>query len=185
MARGSHDSGTRLDCLDSVHHLTGSIKATMNDLPENIETADERADIMRDHVVRTFRERYGEQWGRDPDLILRFSLDAEHLLEMVEGAHLIGDVETGNGEVCLRVWVDHPLRDLMSADQLAYDIFARLSEDLFFAERRFDKRSVSYPFVTGTPRGGYIGSLVLSGPHAADFADQFQRTLTGGRGYQA
>jgi hypothetical protein len=157
----------------------------MDDAPEPNIPNDVQPDTMRDIVVQSFRARYGEQWGRDPAATLRFSLDAEHLLQMVDGAHLIGDAETGDGEVCLRVWVDRPLRDLMSADQLAFDIFARLSEDLFFAERRFEKKAVCYPFATGTSRGGYIGSLILSGPHAADFADQFQRSLTGGRGYQA
>ena len=140
---------------------------------------------MRDNVVRTLRERFGEEWGRDDEATLRFSVDAEHLLEAIEGAHLIGDAELNDGEVCLRVWVDFPIRDLMSADQLAYDIFARLSEDLFFAERRFEKNGVCYPFVTGSARGGYVGSLLLSGPYAANFADQFQQKLTGGRGYQA
>jgi len=157
----------------------------MDDAPEPNIPDDVQPDTMRDIVVQSFRARYGEQWGRDPAATLRFSLDAEHLLQMVDGAHLIGDAETGDGEVCLRVWVDRPLRDLMSADQLAFDIFARLSEDLFFAERRFEKKAVCYPFATGTSRGGYIGALILSGPHAADFADQFQRSLTGGRGYQA
>jgi len=140
---------------------------------------------MRDDVVDTMRKRYGEDWGRDDEANLRFSVDAEHLLGAVEGAHLIGDAELDGGEVTLRVWVDYPLRDLMSADQLAYDIFARLSEDLFFAERRFEKNAVCYPFVTGTPRGGHVGALVLSGPHAADFAARYQTRLSGGLGYQA
>ena len=140
---------------------------------------------MRDEVVETLRGRYGDEWGRDDEANLRFSADAEHLLSMVDGVHLIGDAELEDGSVELRVWVDHPLRDLMSADQLAYDIFARLSEDIFFAERRFEKDGLRYPFVTGSPRGGHIGSLVLAGPHAADFAERYQRRLTGGLGYQA
>lgn len=140
---------------------------------------------MRDDVVETLRRRYGDDWGKDDEDNLRFSVDAEHLLRHVDGAHLIGDPEVEDGSVELTVWVDYPLPDLMSADQLAYEIFARLSEDIFFAERHFGKDTVRYPFVTGSPRGGHIGALVLAGPHAADFAERYQRRLTGGLGYQA
>ena len=140
---------------------------------------------MRDEVIETLRKRYGEAWGKDDEANLRFSVDAEHLLQTVDGAHLIGDAELEDGEVTLRVWVDFPLPDLMSADQLAYDIFARLSEDIFYAERRFEKNGVRYPFLTGTARGGHVGSLVLAGPHAAEFADRYHQRLTGGLGFQA
>ncbi|MBA2520393.1 MAG: hypothetical protein H0V24_12060, partial [Chloroflexia bacterium] len=87
---------------------------------------------MVEDVVKTFRERYGETWTSDEDANLRFSIDVEHLMHDINGAHLIGDPELDGGAVTLRFWVDHPLPDLMSADLLAYEIFGRLSEEIFY-----------------------------------------------------
>ena len=140
---------------------------------------------MVDDVIEALRKRYGDGWARDEEANLRFSVEAEHLLRDVAGAHLIGDPELDDGRVTLRVWVDFPIRDLMSADQLAYEIFGRLSEEVFYAERRFGAGEVRYPFVTGSARRGHIGSLVLSGPHAAAFADRFRQRLAGGLRYHA
>ncbi len=140
---------------------------------------------MVDDVIEALRKRYGERWGRDEEANVRFSVDAELLLRGVTGAHLIGDPELDEGQVTLRVWVDFPLRDLMSADQLAYEIFGRLSEEVFYAERRFENEELRYPFVTGSPRRGHVGALVLTGPHAAAFADRFRQRLAGGLRYQA
>jgi len=140
---------------------------------------------MVEDVIEALRKRYGEASGSDDEANLRFSADVEHLLRGVEGAHLIGDPEIDEGRVTLRVWVDFPLRDLMSADQLAYEIFGRLSEEVFYAERRFEKGALRYPFVTGSPRHGHVGALIFSGPHAAAFADRFHQRLAGGMRYQA
>jgi hypothetical protein len=140
---------------------------------------------MVDDVIEALRKRYGEGWAKDDEANLRFSVDVEHLLRGVEGAHLIGDPEVDDGRVTLHVWVDFPLRDLMSADQLAYEIFGRLSEEVFYAERRFEKGALRYPFVTGSARHGHVGALVFSGPHAAAFADRFRQRLAGGLRYQA
>lgn len=140
---------------------------------------------MFDDVIQTLRTRYGDEWARDEEANLRFSVDAEHLIRDVHGAHLIGDPELSDDGVTLRIWVDHPIQDLMTADQLAYDIFARLSEDIFYAERRFEAKAVRYPFVTGSANHGHIGELVLAGPHAADFAGRHQTRVTGGLRFQA
>ena len=140
---------------------------------------------MVDEVLEAFRKRYGAEWGRDEEANLRFSVDAEHVLRDVDGAHLIGEPEVGDGHVTLRVWVDHPLPDLMSADCLAFEIFGRLSEELFYAERRFEAGGVRYAFVTGSPRHGHVGALVLAGPHAAAFADRFQQRLIAGLRFHA
>lgn len=140
---------------------------------------------MVEDVIEALRQRYGDGWGRDEEANLRFSVDAEMILRGVSGAHLIGDPEVEEGRVTLRVWVDFPLRDLMSADQLAYDIFGRLSEEVFYAERRFESGELRYPFVTGSARRGHVGFLVLSGPHATDFADRFRQRLAGGLRFQA
>ena len=138
-----------------------------------------------DDVIEALRQRYGPQWARDEEANLRFSVDAEHLLRDFDGAHLIGDPEVEDGEVTFRLWVDRPLRDLMSADKLAYDVFARLSLDVFYTERRFEAKAVRYPFVTGSSVHGHIGALVLAGPYAAEFADRHHTRITGGMRYQA
>ncbi len=140
---------------------------------------------MVDDVIETLRRRYGDGWGLDHEANLRFSIDVEHLLRDVVGAHLIGDPEVHEGRVTVRVWVDFPLRDLMSADQLAFEIFGRLSEEVFYTERRFEAGELRYPFVTGSARRGHVGSLVLSGPHATAFADRFRQRLSGGLRYHA
>lgn len=140
---------------------------------------------MVDDIIELLRHRYGENWARDDEANLRFSAEAEHLLREVDGAHLIGDPELAEGKVMLRVWVDYPLRDLMSADQLAYEIFGRISEEVFFAERRFEADGLSYAFVTGSSRRGHVGTLILSGPHATAFADRIQQRLLGGLRYHA
>ena len=140
---------------------------------------------MVDEVLETFRQQFGETWGRDEEANLRFSVDAERVLQEMDGVHLIGEPEVDDGAITLTVWVDQPITDLMRADRLAYDIFGRISDDLFYAERRFDTKSIRYPFVTGSRRYGHSGTLVLAGPHAADFADRHQLRSTGGVRFQA
>jgi hypothetical protein len=140
---------------------------------------------MVDRVIEVFRQEYGDGWGRDEEASLRFSLDAERVLQEIEGVHLIGEPEVQDGQITLTVWVDEPISDLMRADRLAYDIFGRISDDLFYTERRFETRSIRYPFVTGSSRQGFVGALVLAGPHAADFADRHQLRSTGGVRFHA
>ena len=140
---------------------------------------------MVEDVLEAMRKRFGDAWARDDEANLRFSADVEHLLDGVEGAHLIGDPDLEGEQVTVRVWVDQPLPDLMSADQLAYAIFGRLSEEIFYAERTFEAGGLRYPFLTGSPRHGHLGALVFAGPHAADFADRFRQRITGGVRFHA
>jgi hypothetical protein len=140
---------------------------------------------MVDDIIEVFREQFGDGWGRDEEANLRFSVDVERVLQEIDGVHLIGEPEVQDGQITLTVWVDEPIYDLMRADRLAYDIFGRISDDLFYTERRFDAKSIRYPFVTGSNRHGYVGALVLAGPHAADFADRHQLRSTGGVRFQA
>lgn len=140
---------------------------------------------MVDEIIEVFREQFGETWGRDEEANLRFSVDAERVLQDMDGVHLIGEPEVHDDEITLTVWVDQPINDLMRADRLAYDIFGRISDDLFYTERHFGTKSIRYPFVTGSNRHGHVGALVLAGPHAADFADRHQLRSTGGVRFQA
>lgn len=140
---------------------------------------------MVDDIIELLRKQYGEEWTTDEEANLRFSIEVEQILRGVDGAHLIGDPEFEGGRITLNVWVDFPILDLMGADQLAFDIFGRISEEIFFSERRFDTKTIQYPFVTGSQRHGHAGALVLAGPHAADFADRHQLRATGGVHFQA
>jgi len=140
---------------------------------------------MLEDVVAALRQQFGEEWARNDEENLRFSVDVEHLLRDVAGAHLIGDPVIENGQVTLRIWVDFPLRDLMSADQLAYEIFGKVSEEFFCTERRIEGDALRYPFVTGSARHGHIGTLVLSGPHAAAFAERLKQRVVGRTRYHA
>lgn len=140
---------------------------------------------MRDAVVAAMRAAYGDEWGQDVEANLRFTVDVEAVLQGVDGVHLIGDPQVEDDEVVLRVWVDKPVPDLMTADALAYAVFGRISEELFFAERQFESGGLRYPFVTGSARRGHVGALHLSGPHASDFADRFRKRVTGGARFHA
>jgi hypothetical protein len=140
---------------------------------------------MRDAVVGALRQRFGEAWGRDDEANLRFGVDAEALVRGLEGLHLLGEPEYADGEVLLRLWVDRPVPDLMTADELAFAVFGRLAEEVFYAERAFESGGLRYPFVTGSPRRGHVGALVLTGPHAADFAERFRQRITGGTRFHA
>lgn len=135
--------------------------------------------MMVEDVIKLLVATYGEAWTTDEEANLRFSLEAEHVLGNLEGVHLIGDAAVEDGQITLKVWVDEPIFDLLGADQLAYDIFGRLSEDIFFTERRFDDKGIRYPFVTGSLRHGHVGQLLLQGPHAAEFADRHQLRIRG------
>jgi hypothetical protein len=138
-----------------------------------------------EEILAVLRQRFGTAWGNDAEANLHFSTDVELLLREVEGVHLIGEPLVEEGQVTFSVWVDFPIEDLMSADQLAFDIFSRISEEIFYMERQFDARGIRYPFLTGSSREGHIGTLTLAGPHAADFADRHKTRITGGVRFHA
>lgn len=140
---------------------------------------------MLDDVVALLRGRYGDDWAKNDEANLRFTIEVEQILRNVDGMHLVGGPEMDDSGVTLTFWVDYPIRDLMGADQLAFDVFGRISEELLFAERRFERKGVRYPFVTGSNHHGHVGSLVLTGPHVADFAERNQLRVSGDVRYQA
>ena len=140
---------------------------------------------MVDDIVAVFRARYGEQWIEDTDANIRFALEAERLVSDLTDVHLIGEPEIEDHNVTLQFWVDRPVSDLMTADKVGYGIFARISIEIFYAERRFVEGGIVYPFVTGTSRHGHVGSVVLAGPHAAEFSERFRQRLVGGPRFHA
>jgi hypothetical protein len=129
---------------------------------------------MFDDMLSFLIERYGESWAADDEANLRFSVEAEFLIRAIEGVHLVGEPAIEDDRLTISVWIDQPIPDLMTADQLAYAIFGRLSEQLFIVERTISTRSIVYRFVTGSPTRGDIGALEMVGPHAADFAERHE-----------
>lgn len=136
-------------------------------------------------VIKTLLAEYGENWLSDEDANDQFLAESMVVLTDVEGAHLIGDPAMVDGRVRITVWVDEPIIDILAADQLAFDLFSRISEELFYTERVIHQKTVDYRFVTGSSRHGHAGAIVLAGPHAADFAQRFQVRTTGGTHFHA
>jgi hypothetical protein len=140
---------------------------------------------MVDDIIAVLRARYGEEWCEDTDANIRFAMEAERLVSDLTDVHLIGEPEIEDHRVTFQFWVDRPVNDLMTADQVAYGIFARISVEIFYAERRFVEGGIVYPFVTGSSRHGHVGSVVLAGPHAAEFSERFRQRLVGGPRFHA
>ena len=111
---------------------------------------------MVDDIVAALSARYGEEWIEDTDANIRFAIEAQRMVSDITDAHLIGEPELEEHHLTMQFWVDRPISDLMTADQVAFEIFARIIEG-----------ALVYTFVTGTPRPGHSGSVVLAGPHAA------------------
>lgn len=140
---------------------------------------------MVDDIVAALSERYGEGWTEHVDANIRFAIEAEELVSGLTDAHLIGKPELDDHHLTLQFWVDRQLSDLMAADQVAFDIFSRISVEIFYSERHFVEGAIVYPFVTGTSRYGHSGSVVLAGPHAAEFSERFRQRLVGGPRFHA
>ena len=136
-------------------------------------------------VLAAMAARYGDEWLRNDDANERFAAESKVLLSEVDGAHLIGDPELEDDLVRLTLWIDGEIEDLYDADQLAFDIFARISEELFFTERVVRVRQIDYPFITGSPRHGHRGVLTLAGPNAAEFAQRHQMRTVGAPHFHA
>jgi hypothetical protein len=140
---------------------------------------------MVDDILAVLATRYGSGWAEDTDANIRFAIEAERLVAGLVDAHLIGEPELDEHHITLQFWVDRPIADLMTADQVAFDIFARISIEIFYCERQFIEGAIVYSFVTGSSRHGHSGSVVLAGPHAAEFSERFRQRLVGGPRYHA
>src|SRR3954465_660306 len=145
----------------------------------------EQSDRMVDDIVEALRVRFGQDWAENTDANIRFAIEAERLVADVDDVHMIGEPELDEHHITLQFWVDRPISDLMTADQVAFDIFARISVEIFYSERQFVEGAIVYAFVTGSSRHGHSGSVVLAGPHAAEFSERFRQRLVGGPRYHA
>jgi len=140
---------------------------------------------MVDDIVEALSARFGQGWAENTDANIRFAIEAERLLADLDDAHMIGESELDEHRITIQFWVDRPISDLMTADRVAFDIFARISVEVFYSERQFVEGAIVYAFVTGSSRYGHSGSVVLAGPHAAEFSERFRQRLVGGPRYHA
>lgn len=140
---------------------------------------------MLDDILEVLHARYGQGWSEDVDANIRFAMEAERMVADLADAHLIGEPELDEHTLTMQFWVDRPIPDLMEADQVAFEIFSRISVEIFYAERQFIEGAVVYSFVTGSSRHGHSGAVVLVGPHAAEFSERFRRRLVGAPRYHA
>jgi hypothetical protein len=140
---------------------------------------------MVDDIIEALSARFGQGWAENTDANIRFAIEAERLLADVDDAHMIGEPELDEHHITIQFWVDRPIADLMTADRVAFDIFARISIEVFYSERQFVEGAIVYAFVTGSSRYGHSGSVVLAGPHAAEFSERFRQRLVGGPRYHA
>ncbi len=130
-------------------------------------------------IVETVTSRYGESWTGNELAKRQFSAGVTYAMHAVDGVHLIGEPEEEPTGMEFNVWIDFPVVDLIDADELAFEIFARFSQELFICARAFEERSIRYRFLTGSPQHGHVGSLVFTGPYAQEFV-HLQRARIGG-----
>jgi len=136
-------------------------------------------------ITDAFLELYGAEWFSDDDANARFVAESQLAFEAVEGAHMIGEPEYDDGAIEFNLWVDDPIEDILAIDQLAFDLFSRISEEVFYTERVIKQRTIDFPFVTGSSRHGHKGAIILSGPHASDFAHRHHLRTTGDTRFHA
>lgn len=138
-----------------------------------------------DDVVAVLLDRFGEAWITNPKANRAFAQGAAALLRDVEGIHLIGEPELEQHTLHFNIWIDFPVEDVLVADDVAFGIFARIAEDIFLMARIFEDRGLRYRFLTGTGLEGHMGSIHLTGPHAAEFVSLHRLRMIKGLQYNA
>lgn len=130
-------------------------------------------------------ERFGTDWTTNTTENRRFATSLTSLIQVTDGMHLIEPPETRDGQINLDLWVEYPVVDVWDADELAYSVFSRISEDIFLASRQVEDRGVRYRFITGSMEHGHIGSLHLTGPHAKELVDIYHLRSLQGQSFHA
>ena len=136
-------------------------------------------------IVEAVLKRFGENWTRNDQAKRHFAAGVSYAMQAVDGVHLIGEPEEEHGAVVFTVWVDFPVVDLLDADELAFEIFARFSQELFVCSRTFEERSIRYRFLTGSGQHGHVGSLRFTGPYAQEFVHLHRARIERGLSFQA
>jgi len=122
-----------------------------------------------DSMVEALLKQFGDDWIRDKAANVAFTMGTVSLLQDADGIHLIGQPEVEHHSHNFNLWLDFPVDDILVADEVAFSIFSRIAEDIFVSSRTLEDRGVRYRFLTGTPLDGHLGSLHLTGTHAAEF----------------
>lgn len=138
-----------------------------------------------DRMVDVLLEEFGEDWIKNTTANHHFQVGTVSLLQDADGVHLIGEPENEHNAQNFNLWVDFPVEDLLAADELAFSLFAHLSEDIFVATRVFEDRGVRYKFITGTEEDGHLGSLNLTGTHAIEFVTFHRMRMARGLQFSA
>lgn len=136
-------------------------------------------------LVQALLDFHGEDWVSDKAANKKFAAGTVSVLAETEGVHLIGDPEKGDDGQHFNLWVDLPVEDLLVADDIAFAIFAELSEDVFICARAVEEKGVRYRFITGSEKDGHLGSLHLTGPHAMEFVNLHRLRRERGTQYSA
>src|ERR687897_3919853 len=99
---------------------------------------------MVDDIVEALSARFGQGWAENTDANIRFAIEAERLLAALDDAHMIGEPELDEHHITIQFWVDRPISDLMTADRIAFDIFAQISSEAFHSRRQFVEGAIVY-----------------------------------------
>lgn len=138
-----------------------------------------------DEVVKTLLKHFGEDWIRNSSANRAFTAGTVSLLRDADGIHLIGEPDIEHFSHDFNVWLDFAVDDLMVADDVAYSIFARFAEDIFVSTRILEDRGVRYRFLTGSVLDGHLGSIHLTGTHAAEFVTMHRLRMVKGLHFNA
>ncbi len=138
-----------------------------------------------DDLVETLLKRFGDDWIKHQSANLAFAVGTVSLLHDMDGIHLIGEPEVEHHSHNFNVWIDFPVEDLIVADDLAFEIFSRLAEDIFVSTRVLEDHGLRYRFITGSVVDGHLGSLHLTGTHAVDFVEMQRLKMVRGLHFNA
>ncbi|MDQ4100446.1 MAG: hypothetical protein M3121_08100 [Chloroflexota bacterium] len=130
-------------------------------------------------LVDAVIDQLGEEWVGNDLAKRQFSAGVTYAMNAVDGVHLIGEPEEERDGTEFNVWIDFPVVDLIEADELAFEIFARFSQELFLCARTFEERSIRYRFLTGGTQHGHVGSLIFTGPYAQEFVHLQRARISG------
>lgn len=122
--------------------------------------------LMRDLV----KERLGEDWPAASPSVEEFLALLAINAQSLDGVHLAGEPSFDDGAIRLTLWIDFPVIELGDLDEVAFELFGRVSPELLFSERSVGERTIVYRFLAGSLESGYIGKLELIGPYVAEFA---------------
>jgi hypothetical protein len=136
-------------------------------------------------VVDLLLKRFGEDWIKNTTANKAFAIGTAAVLSDAEGLHLIGEPEVEHFSHNFNLWLDFPIEDLFVADEVAYSIFARFADEIFISTRILEDRGVRYRFLTGNLVDGHLGSIHLTGTHAADFVNMHRLKMVKGLHYNA